>query len=101
MKIVYNKFLPVKGFTAMAFFGVILARREFEPLTDKTVRHEQIHTAQAKELGGWILFYLAYLFLWIEYGYRNHPMEIEAYANDFKRDYLKNRIEFNWKNYRL
>jgi len=99
MKIKYNGFLPVKGFAAMAFFGVILARNEFEPLSERIVRHEEIHALQAKECGGWIHFYLWYAWFWIRCGYKNNPFEREAYDNDFKCDYPTMRKEFNWKKY--
>jgi len=101
MKIIYNNVLPVKGFSAIALFGIIFARKKFEPLTPRTIRHEEIHVAQAKELGGWLLFYIAYLFLWIEHGYRNNPFEREAYDNEFKADYLENREIYAWKKYIL
>jgi hypothetical protein len=101
MKIIYNKILPFKGFSAMVLFGVIFARKEYYPLTKRTVRHEEIHAAQAQELGGWLLFYMAYLLFWIEYGYRDNPLEREAYGNDFKKDFLITRQKFNWKKYKL
>ena len=99
MKIIYNRFIPFKGFTAMAVFGRIYARKEFNPLSERTVRHEKIHAAQAKDMGGWIWFYIAYFLYWIEYGYRNSPFEKEAYGNDFKSDYLMKREKFAWKKY--
>ena len=83
----------------MAFFGVILARKEFYPLNERTVRHKEIHAAQAKECVGWLHFYLWYIWFFIWYGYRNNPFEKEAYNNDFKSDYLTIRKEFNWIEY--
>lgn len=100
MKIVYNKFLPLPGFVAMAFFGVILARSECRPLSSGTIRHEAIHQAQARDCHGWILFYLRYLAYWLRYGYRCNPFEREAYENERDADYLKNRPARNWRNCR-
>ena len=100
MKIIYNNILPFKNFTAMAFFGVILARKEHMPLSSQTIRHENIHEAQAKECGGWVLFYVRYLWLWLKYGYKKHPMEREAYENEMYLNYLSNRIGFAWDNYK-
>ena len=97
MKIIYNKFIPIKGFSATVIFGRIYARKEFKPLSERTVRHEEIHALQAKDCGGWIRFYLRYLIYWIRFGYRNNPFEIEAYGNDFKHDYLEKRQKFAWK----
>jgi len=99
MKIIYNSFLPFKGFSAIALFGVIFARKEFKPLSNKMVRHEQIHAAQAADCGGWMLFYLQYLIYHCKYGYKDNPFEIEAYCNDFKKDYLISRQKFGWKIY--
>jgi hypothetical protein len=100
MKIIYNVFLPVKGFSAMAFFGIILARKEYKPLSERTILHEQIHEAQAKECGGWFLFYLKYLWFWIQKGYRYNPFEFEAYVNDSVSNYLETREKNEWKHYK-
>lgn len=40
MKILYNKFLPLKGFASMNLFGVILAREEYKPPSKVTLNHE-------------------------------------------------------------
>lgn len=43
MKIIYNKFLPVKGFLAMNLFGVLFVREELKAkVTDVTLNHEAI-----------------------------------------------------------
>ena len=101
MKIYYQNILPFPGFTSMAFFGVILARRKYEPLPKYVVNHEEIHAAQAKECNGWVLYYFQYLCQWISAGfnYRNIKFEKEAYANEKKLDYYKQRPAFAWKNY--
>ncbi|MDR2887693.1 MAG: hypothetical protein LBV26_06825 [Bacteroidales bacterium] len=99
MKIIYNNFLPLPGFYAMVFFGVILARKKYRPLPERTLNHEAIHAAQAAECGGWILFYLRYLWLWIQYGYGNNPFEREAYEYAGYGSYLLSRISFAWKKY--
>lgn len=59
MKVIYNNVLPLKGFTAMNLFGVILARKEYGELKDYVLNHEAIHTAQMKEL--------LYIYLFIYY----------------------------------
>lgn len=52
VRIVYNRFIPFPGFTAMMLFGRIYARRSCGPLSKDTVRHELIHAAQAYDCGG-------------------------------------------------
>jgi hypothetical protein len=99
MKIVYNNIIPFRGFAAMMFFGVIFARKFAKPLSLRAINHEEIHCAQAKECGGYVLFYLKYLCQWVKYGYRNCPFECEAYDNDRNPDYLKSRKAYEWKKY--
>ena len=99
MKVRYNNLLPFPGFVAMAFFGVILARKKYKPLSSATIRHEEIHEAQAKECGGWIRYYLKYLFFWVKYGYRMIPFEREAYHNETRENYLDIREPFAWRKY--
>jgi hypothetical protein len=100
MRIVYNNFIPFKGFSAMAFFGYIFARKEYAPLSDKTINHESIHAEQAKECGGWVLFYLKYLWFWIKYfGYSDIPFEKEAYQNDDDMTYLDHRDKKAWREF--
>lgn len=50
MKIIYNKLIPFKGFAAINLFGVLFARKECKPLSERTINHEAIHTAQMREL---------------------------------------------------
>ena len=49
MKVFYNSLIPFRGFTAINLFGCVFARREFEPVSDRILRHEAIHTAQMRE----------------------------------------------------
>jgi hypothetical protein len=97
MKIIYNNVIPFRGFSAMMLFGVIFARKSSKPLSLRTVNHEEIHAAQARECGGYLLFYFRYFCLWLKYGYRNCPFEREAYDNDRNPDYLKSRQAFAWR----
>jgi hypothetical protein len=99
MGIIYNNIIPFGRFAAMMFFGVIFARKRVKPLSLRTINHEEIHNAQAKECGGYFFFYPIYIRLWIKYGYRNCPFESEAYDNDRNLDYLKSRKPFEWKRY--
>jgi len=64
MKVIYNGLIPFRGFTAINLFGRVFARREFEPVSDRILRHEAIHTAQMRETG-FVGFYLLYLADWL------------------------------------
>jgi len=97
MKIIYNKVIPFRGFSAIMLFGVIFARREYEPLPERVINHESIHKAQAKENGGYVLYYVKYIYWWIRKGYRNNPFEKEAYQNDNNLLYLTMRDKHAWK----
>ncbi len=96
MILVKNKILPFGHFKALAIWPFLFYKGSYP--TFKTIRHERIHFAQQKELLI-ILFYILYVFLWMIYGYRDNPLEAEAYANDRKPDYLKSRKMYNWINY--
>lgn len=103
MKVIYNKWIPVKGFRAMNLFGVIFARKEFKELSQRTLNHEAIHTAQMKELL-YIGFYFWYVIEWFirlfVYGrkeaYRNISFEQEAYGHQHDYDYVKKRKYYAW-----
>lgn len=52
MKIIYNKFIPFKGFGAMNILGLVFSRKPAEEVTLVTKRHEQTHTFQQYEILG-------------------------------------------------
>jgi len=102
MKVIYNNVLPLKGFTAMNLFGVILARKEYGELKDYVLNHEAIHTAQMKELlyiPFYILYGIEYLINLIKYrdtnkAYKNISFEREAYRYERQLDYIDGRQHF-------
>ena len=104
MKIIYNKFIPFKGFVAINLFGFIFARKEYKPLSTRVINHEAIHSAQMKELL-YIGFYLLYLLEWItrvfisKNAYRNISFEREAYENETNSKYSSSRRRFGWTKY--
>lgn len=107
MKIIYNKYLPVKGFTAINICGVVFARNEYKPVIERTKRHEAIHTRQIIELLV-VFFYLWYGIKWIvrliqyrskKEAYRNISFEREAYSNDQDETYLKKRKRYMFVRY--
>lgn len=46
---------------------------------ERLYKHEFIHCYQVKRQGV-LKFYLSYIWNFLRYGYKNHPMEIEAHA---------------------
>ena len=97
MKIVYNKFIPFKGFSAINLFGILFARKGIK-ISKKIINHGLIHTAQMKELY-YVLFYIIYIYYYVMYGYKDNPFEREAYLNQLNDNYLNERIKFSYKNY--
>lgn len=107
MKIIYNRFIPFKGFSAINLFGVILARKSCHPLSHHSLTHEAIHTAQMRELA-YVGFYFLYLLEWLcrlpkqwtigQNAYRNISFEREAYRNQKCENYLSDRKPFaQWR----
>ena len=96
MKIIRNKFIPFKGFTAINIFGLVFTRSDVK-LSDATINHEAIHTAQIKETL-YVFYYPLYLLIWAFKGfsYDRHPMEAECKANEHNAEYLETRKPFAW-----
>lgn len=100
-----NKFIPFGRYSTMNFFGILITKDD--NLSEKTIRHESIHTKQMKEML-YIGFYAWYI---IEYfiirffhltqncSYRDISLEEEAYAHDMEIDYLNNRKHYAWFKY--
>lgn len=107
MKIIYNNILPIYGFKCMNLFGVLLVRKKFKgTLTEVTINHEKIHSAQFKELL-YIFYYLVYVMCWIievfrppyQTAYRDTWFERESYGNEKNLDYLQKRKPFAFVKY--
>ena len=104
--IIYNKFIPVKGFKCLNLFGLIFARSDKE-ITDKDILHEKIHTKQIIETLG-IFFYIWYGIEWFiklftnkfnsYLAYRATGFEREAYGHHNEPDYLSRRKPYSWIN---
>lgn len=107
MKIIYNKFLPLKGFQAINLFGIIFVRKEIKALNKRVLNHEYIHTKQIIELlfiGFYIWYITEWLIKWIFYkdrmlAYRNISFEREAFDNDDNLNYTKSRKRFAFLQY--
>lgn len=109
MKIIYNRHIPFRGFLAINLFGVLFVRKNRKGsnpvLSDSTINHESIHTAQMKELG-YVFFYILYFIEWVIRlfvnplnAYRSISFEREAYMNEDNPDYLKTRKHYSWIHY--
>ena len=106
MKIIRNKIIPFKGYSAINLFGVLFVRKKIA-ITERLINHESIHTAQMKELF-YIFFYLWYVVEWLfrlvqylsfEEAYRNISFEREAHTMQFISDYLRCRRKFTFIHY--
>lgn len=102
MKLIYNNIIPFKGFKAINLFGLCFVRNGMK-MSDKDINHENIHTAQMKELL-YIPFYLLYFGEWIirlfmkGNAYRNISFEKEAYSNEKDLTYLNGRKHYGmWR----
>ena len=110
MKVIFNNYIPFKGFLAINLFGVIFVRKReggINSISPISLNHEAIHTEQMKELG-YIFFYLWYLIeLAIKYikykdsdtAYYSISFEREAYGNQDKLSYNKTRKRYSWVKY--
>lgn len=106
MKIVRNNIIPFKGYKCVNLFGILFVRKDAR-IDAVDVNHEEIHTAQMKEML-YVFFYLWYLVEWIcrlfQYkfthgAYRNISFEREAYVNQIDMGYLGVRKCFGWIKY--
>ena len=105
MKVTYNRLIPFRGFAAINLFGHVFARREYAPVSDRTLRHEAIHTEQMRETGyvGFYLIYVAeWLYQWVrlrsaKQAYYAVRFEREAYAHQDELDYPTYRRRYAWR----
>lgn len=109
MKVIYNRFIPFKGYAYINLFGVIFARNN-RTISKRTYNHEKIHLKQMQEML-WIGFYLWYV---IEYmiiffvrvfsskqseRYHDVSFEEEAHNNDTDMKYCNTRKHYAWVKY--
>lgn len=106
MKIIENKYLPPKRFVALNLFGFVFCKDKSK-LTRIVKNHENIHTAQMKELL-YVFYYMFYVLEWlfrlpVSWGlhdaYRNISLEREAYAKEKDLAYLSKRKKYAWVKY--
>ena len=105
MKIIYNGIIPFgKKFHAINLCGILFAKG---PCSRKMINHEEIHTAQIRELW-YLFFYVWYVVEWLirltqyrdfEKSYYNISFEREAYDNGDNLGYLSSRKRFAFLKY--
>lgn len=105
MKIVYTKRFPFGSYHTINLFGILFTKRDY--LTRDMILHEQIHTAQMKEM----LYIFFYLWYGIEYiiirffhkkqnnAYHDVSFEEEAHDNAYNWNYLETRKHYTWFKY--
>ena len=123
MEVIYNKFIPFKGFYAITIIKWIFVREEYKhfnrsSIYNKMINHESIHEQQILDFTpemfpnwlrytiGSICFYLLYGLEWLfklipclitkKSAYRSLCAEQEAYENEKNFDYIKNRSKLSW-----
>lgn len=103
MKVIRNNIIPFSGYKAINLFGILFCRKNAK-MDFVILNHENIHTAQMKEML-YIPFYIWYavewtirlMFYWnFHWAYRNISFEKEAYIHEGNIDYLKDRRLFSW-----
>lgn len=103
MKVIYNDWIPFKGFKCINLLEVLFVRNGCV-MTEKDFNHEAIHTAQMKEML-YVGFYLWYFIEWIirlcgkGNAYKSLGFEKEAYTHDDDLTYLTTRVRFAWWKY--
>ena len=106
MKTIRNNIIPFKEFKAINLFGILFVRED-AAMDGTDFNHEEIHTAQMKEML-YVFFYLWYIVEWLvrlvqcrnfRKAYRNISFEREAYACESDMGYLQRRKAYAWINY--
>ena len=123
MKVIYNKFIPFKGFYAITIIKWIFVREEYKYLDglsvyNKMINHESIHEQQILDFTpkifpkwlrytiGSICFYLLYGLEWLfklipclinnKSAYRSLCAEKEAFKNEVDSYYINKREKLAW-----
>lgn len=105
MKIILTDRFPFGRYATINIFGVLFTKTPY--LSREVILHEQIHTAQMKEML-FIFFYIwyacEYLFIRLFHkkqhdAYKDVSFEEEAYNNMSNRQYLFVRKHYAWLKY--
>lgn len=103
MKIIENRYIPLKRFLAINLFGCVFVKKGVK-LSRQMLNHEYIHTMQQVEMC-FVFFYLWYVMEWLVRlllyrdamrAYRSVLFEREAYRHQHDDDYRFHRKHFAW-----
>ena len=112
MRVIFSRFLPWKGYVAMAVYGTIFWRKQYEAnytiesYRNRVINHESIHVAQMKDFCPWLpiggtIFYIIYFLEWLlrlvtntKEAYRSISFEKEAYEHQYDIGYLNKRKHY-------
>lgn len=103
MKVIHNRYIPLRGFLAINLFGCIFVRHGAR-LGIRDMNHEYIHTMQQQEML-FVFFYVWYATEWLlrlviyrdpMRAYRSLLFEREAYMHQYDMDYRRRRKHFAW-----
>jgi len=100
MLIIRNRYIPVRGFSAINILGILFVRPDTH-VTPRLLNHERIHTMQMLEMGI-IFFYLWYVTEWLVRltqrgsAYYQISFEREAYRHERDLTYLHRRRWYAW-----
>lgn len=107
-----HRLLPPKGYFGIMLFGRVWTRASWDEMRRYLatpggavfMHHEIIHVIQARSMGGWLMFYILYIWYWIKLfirkrnaraAYYAHPFEQEAYEHQAESTYNQSR----WRDY--
>lgn len=101
-----NSLIPFKGFAALTLWPFVFVRKDAR-IVATTIRHENIHGRQQKELllvGFYLLYSIEWLIKLCYYrnsitAYKNISFEREAYANQNNVAYLDERKPYAFLKY--
>ena len=105
-KVIYNKYIPFKGFKAIALVWLVFVR-DGSKIAPQHMWHINIHLRQQREMLV-IFFFLWYGIEWlirlIQYrntitAYKNISFEREAYSHQGELDYLDKRKPYSFVKY--
>lgn len=103
---VYNKYIPLKGYKALMFMGLLFIRNPHK-LNKYEYNHERIHLHQMFETfifgyyGLYLVNFMANLLRFGNWGkaYKSIAFEREAKLNMNNLKYLKSRNVYSWVKY--
>lgn len=108
MRVIYNRFIPFRGFYAINLFGIVFARRDKGRMSPIDANHEYIHTLQQRELL-FVFFFIFYVVEWCYWlvrlrhsrqAYYHISFEREAYSHQSDLAYRQHRQHFAWLRHR-